>query len=50
MDGRAWSLYKLGKYEKSSKNYDKVLEIKPDYQVAKNNQEIVQKKMAKSKK
>ena len=43
--GRAWSLYKLRKYEESYKDYERVLEIKPDYQVEKDNQEIVRKKL-----
>ena len=40
---RAQLLYKLRKYEESYKDYERVLEIKPDYQVAKDNQEIVRK-------
>ncbi|MDH5568922.1 MAG: tetratricopeptide repeat protein [Nitrosopumilus sp.] len=34
---------KLGKYDEAIKSYDKAIEIKPDYQVAKDNQEIVRK-------
>ena len=47
--GRAWALYKLRKYEESNENYNKVLQLNPDFQAAKHNQEIIQKKLAESK-
>ena len=40
---RGISLSKLGKYVEAIKKYDKAIEIKPDYQVVKDNQEIVRK-------
>ena len=42
------SLSKLVKYDEAVKSYDKAIEIKPNYQVAKDNQEIVRKKLTKS--
>lgn len=46
--GRGKSFGKLEKFGKAIESYDKAIEIKPDYYVAKDNQEIVRKKLTKS--
>ena len=39
----------LKKSKESDENYDKVLKLKPDYQLAKYNQKIVKRKLSKHK-
>ena len=41
------SLARLGRYKESLEYFDKVLEINPEYELVKNNREIVQRKLDK---
>ena len=40
---------RLKKSKESDENYDGVIDLKPDYQLAKDNQKIVKKKLSKHK-